>query len=211
MEIKKFKKLDSTHKYLIKNIKNSSLTPPIAIICDSQSAGIGSRGNVWKSLEGNLFLSFALNIKDLPKDLPQSAFSIYFSYILKLTLEELGSKVWVKWPNDFYIEKLKIGGTISFLQKNVVIGSIGLNLSSIPPTFGALDIEISRDELLENYLKKLAQKIPWKQIFSKFSVEFHFNRDFSFNCGGGQKSLDNATLLYDGSISIDGKKVYNLR
>ena len=75
------KEIDSTHKYLIENLKNNNISTPIAIVSDIQTNGFGSRGNSWDSLEGNLFLSFSLNIDDLPNDLPLQSTSIYFSYI----------------------------------------------------------------------------------------------------------------------------------
>ena len=211
MKIIKYKELESTHKYLIQSVKNGDCTLPLAIVSDNQNGGIGSRGDSWESLEGNLFLSYAFKIEELPKDLPLGAVSIYFSYILKMVLEELGSKVWVKWPNDFYIERKKIGGMITHIHKNIVVWSVGLNLHSSPLDFGVLDINVDRDELIEKFFKKLEIKILWKQIFSKFSVEFHSNRGFTFNSNGVRKSLSDAKLLYDGSISINGEKVYNLR
>lgn len=211
MIIKSFEELDSTHTYLIKNIKNGSLIPPIAIITNKQTSGQGSRGNSWQSLEGNLFLSIALNKSDLPKDLPFSSLSIYFTYILKMVLADLGSKVWVKWPNDLYIKNSKIGGAISLLHKDIVINSIGLNIFQTPQGFGVLDIKVSKEKLLSQFFKQLKLKTSWKQIFSNFSVEFRNSKDFSFNLEGNKISLQNAILLEDGSISINNKRVYNLR
>lgn len=56
---------------------------------------------------GNLFFSFVLKRNDLPSDLQIQSASIYFSYILKEVLALEGSKIWLKWPNDFYIDNKK--------------------------------------------------------------------------------------------------------
>ena len=211
MKLKSFEELNSTHKYLIENIKNSSLKPPIAIITNRQTNGEGSRGNSWESLDGNLFLSFALQKKDLPKDLPLTSLSIYFTYILKITLADFGSQVWVKWPNDLYIKNSKIGGAISLMHKEIIIYSIGLNTTQKPKNFGILDIKIEKEKLLNKFFKKIKQKPSWKQIFNYFNKEFHNSKNFTFNLKKDKISLQNAILLKDGSISINNKKIYNIR
>jgi BirA family biotin operon repressor/biotin-[acetyl-CoA-carboxylase] ligase len=78
LEIKWFKHLPSTHKYLIQSIKEKTLHPPLAVGADFQSDGVGSRGNFWEGEEGNLFFSFCVEVKHLPKDLKLESISIYF-------------------------------------------------------------------------------------------------------------------------------------
>jgi len=53
------------------------------VITDTQTQGVGSRGNRWESLDGNLFVSFCLSLDALPTDLKVESASIYFSYMLK--------------------------------------------------------------------------------------------------------------------------------
>ena len=107
MEIIYLDEIDSTQNFLIKKIKEKQVLPPVAVIANIQKNGIGSRGNSWIGEFGNLFLSFALTLDELPKDLPIQSSSIYFSYILKDVLFKKGSKIWLKWPNDFYIKSKK--------------------------------------------------------------------------------------------------------
>jgi len=58
--------------------------------------------------------SFALEIKDLPKDLLLSSSSIYFSIHNERDFKTAFSpNVWLKWPNDLYLNNNKIGGTIT--------------------------------------------------------------------------------------------------
>ena len=64
-----------------------------------------------------IFFSFAIKIDELPTDLKLESASIYFAYLLKETLYELGSCVWLKWPNDFYIDDL-----MRFLKREYYIG-----------------------------------------------------------------------------------------
>jgi BirA family biotin operon repressor/biotin-[acetyl-CoA-carboxylase] ligase len=211
LEILWFKQLPSTHLYLLEELKNGSLKAPIAVACDSQTNGVGSRGNEWQGYEGNLFLSFALQKDMIANDIPAQSLSIYFAYILKEVLSQFGSKVWVKWPNDFYLENKKCGGVISALKSDTIICSIGLNLIASPKKFSTLDIAINREDLLEIFFQRVEKKILWKHIFSKFEVEFQKSREFGANINDNQVLLKDALLLSDGSVMINNKRVYSLR
>ena len=214
MEIHYHKSLDSTHLFLEKSLRDKTLKPPVAIVSESQTAGVGSGENSWSSLDGNLFLSFCIPKSTLPVDLPISSASIYFSYLMKEVLLELGSKVWLKWPNDFYIKDKKIGGTITrLLSGETVLCSIGINLKFAPKNFDILDINVKKNKLLDLYFLKLKQDIFWKKIFSIYEIEFEKSKRFTYYDKHAQKrvSLKDAILNDDGSITIEDRKVYSLR
>ena len=211
MEIIYLDEIDSTQIYLIDKIKKKELLPPVAVVAKKQTKGIGSRNSRWIGADGNLFFSFAIKADDLPKDLKIQSLSIYFSYILKSILEEKGSKIWLKWPNDFYIENKKIGGVITNKIDDYLICGIGLNIASNPQNFGKLDIKIQNKEILELYFKELNKKISWKEIFSKFKLEFHRSKNFYVHNKNEKILLKNSELCYDGSIKINGKRIYSLR
>ena len=205
------KEIGSTQKYLKELIKTKEIKLPYAVVADAQTDGIGSRENSWNSLEGNLFLSFAIELKELPKDLKLESASIYFAYILKTTLSGLNSEVWLKWPNDFYIKDKKIGGMITNIIDNVLICGVGLNLVTQPEGFAKLDVEVSREDLLQKYFKNIEKKIPWKQVFSKYELEFDKNKNFSTHNNNLRIPLEDVTLQSDGSIISNGERIYSLR
>ncbi len=211
MKIIKLNEVDSTHTYLKEYIKTNLYTEPLCIMTDNQTNGIGSRGNNWTGLKGNLFFSFVLLKEDLPKDLPTQSFSIYFSFLLRDVLKEQGSKIWLKWPNDFYINEKKIGGTITTLSNNYVYCGIGLNLLEVNKDFGNLDIKINLQNILEKYFSKLDESKSWKQIFNSFKIEFENSRKFLSTIENQKVSLANAILNEDGSIEVNNKKVFSLR
>ncbi|MEA2019472.1 MAG: biotin--[acetyl-CoA-carboxylase] ligase, partial [Campylobacterota bacterium] len=138
MEIQYLNKVDSTHTYLKKIIKQNGYIKPISVATQHQTSGIGSRDNSWEGKDKNLFFSFVLDKILLPLDLPIQSYSIYFSYILKDMLKQQDSKVWLKWPNDFYINDKKIGGTITNISGDLVYCGIGLNLNFISDEYGYL-------------------------------------------------------------------------
>ncbi|MCT7633975.1 biotin--[acetyl-CoA-carboxylase] ligase [Aliarcobacter butzleri] len=211
MKIIRLDEVDSTHKYLKEYILKNEYTSPLCIVTDLQTQGIGSRGNSWIGKKGNLFFSFALDINSLPKDLPLQSTSIYFTYILKNILKNLGSQVWIKWPNDFYIENKKIGGTITSMSKNLIFCGIGLNLLDVEKEYEKLDIKIDVDEVLEKYFFEIEKNISWKQIFSDFKIEFEKSKKFRTTIDNQKISLENAILNDDGSIEINNEKVFSLR
>ena len=169
MQILYLKKIGSTQNYLKELVRTKEVKLPFAVVSDAQTEGIGSRENRWNSLEGNLFLSFAIELKELPKDLKLESASIYFAYMLKTILKELNSQVWIKWPNDFYIEDKKIGGLITNVVDNILICGLGLNLSTQPEGFEKLDIEVDREDLLKKYFAKIEKKVLWKQVLVNIS------------------------------------------
>jgi len=206
-----FDELESTQTYLKERLKSEEYASPVAVVAKRQTRGIGSRGNEWIGLDGNLFFSFAISRSELPDDLSLESSSIYFSYILKECLAEVNSKIWLKWPNDFYLENTKIGGTITFLRENDLLCGIGLNLVKSPEGFAHLDIKIDKKELLNKFFQKIEKRPSWKQIFSKFEIEFALSKMHHTHFRDNTISLENASLNEDGSLNVNGQRIYSLR
>jgi BirA family biotin operon repressor/biotin-[acetyl-CoA-carboxylase] ligase len=211
LEILLFDQLDSTQTYLVEKLREDLLSAPVAVMTKEQYAGVGSRENQWAGGEGNFFASVAIALNDLPEDLSLNSASIYFSFIMKQVLFELGENIWLKWPNDFYKNDEKVGGTITKKVNNSLVCGIGINLKNSQNGYSALQSDISPEFLLNKYIFAL-QKFPkWKQIFSQYEIEFELSRRFSVHIENYQKSLVDAVLQPDGSLIIDEKKVYSLR
>jgi len=203
--------VESTHTYLKDYIKTNEYTQPLAVVTQYQTKGIGSRNNNWQGKNGNLYFSFVIDKKLLPIDLPIQSASIYFSFILKTLLAQNGSKIWLKWPNDFYINDYKIGGTITNFSSNLFYCGIGLNLNSIDKSYGYLDIKIDINLLLKDYFNEVLLKKQWKHIFSNYTIEFENSKRYKTTINNEKVSLKDAILNEDGSISISNEKVFSLR
>jgi BirA family biotin operon repressor/biotin-[acetyl-CoA-carboxylase] ligase len=211
LEILSFDRLASTQTYLIEQLQSGNLDAPIAVICKEQYSGIGSRDNEWCGGEGNFFASIAIDIESLPDDLPLNSVSIYFSFIMKQILIELDNRIWLKWPNDFYLNNEKIGGTITKKVKDTLVCGIGINLKKNQNGYSAVQNDILPHFLLNKYLLALEEFPKWKQVFSEYEVEFELSRKFSVHIENYQESLKIATLCSDGSLIIGGRKVFSLR
>ncbi len=211
LEIRYFEKLPSTQLSLKKDLKNGLVTPPIAYFTQNQTQGIGSRGNRWIGKEGNFFLSFALTKEHLPDDIALPSLSIYFAYIFKMVLSAHGSKVWLKWPNDLYVGEKKCGGCMCEIVADTIVTGIGIDSVEVSPRFGALDIQMDPFAVMEEYFRMLEEKILWKEIFSKFEIEFHKSKHFFVHVKGEKVALRRARLLEDGSVMINNERVYSTR
>ncbi|MEA2019537.1 MAG: biotin--[acetyl-CoA-carboxylase] ligase, partial [Campylobacterota bacterium] len=77
--------------------------------------------------------------------------------------------------------------------------------------YGYLDIFVDYKKLLKKYFIELENKTAWKHIFSKYLIEFENSKQYKTTIDSKKVSLDNAILNYDGSISINNKKVFSLR
>jgi BirA family biotin operon repressor/biotin-[acetyl-CoA-carboxylase] ligase len=144
-----------------------------------------------------LFFSFAVE-KDLI-DAPIQSLSIYFGFLMKKALNNLGSKVVLKWPNDLYLEK-KVGGVITqIIGKNVVCG-IGINTKFSVDGFDSLDIYVKNDKILDSFFDLVG--LSWIEVFKEYKEEFVKTKS-RFNIDG--------KLLEDGSLEINKKRIYSRR
>ncbi|MCQ2935127.1 biotin--[acetyl-CoA-carboxylase] ligase [Helicobacter pylori] len=199
-----FESLPSTQIYLLEKLKSNELKAPVLVLAKNQSAGIGSRGNIWEGTKSALTFSLALNASDLPKDLPVQANALYLGFLFKEVLKELGSQTWLKWPNDLYLGGQKIGGVLVNAYKDMRVCGIGVN--RVSTKWACLDIGASDDWIIESFLKKIEENLFWGEVLSKYALEFHKNHSFSFHNDWGELvSLKDAELLEDGRICIKGK------
>ncbi|GAA7442036.1 biotin--[acetyl-CoA-carboxylase] ligase [Helicobacter pylori] len=199
-----FESLPSTQIYLLEKLKSNELKAPVLVLAKNQSAGIGSRGNIWEGVESTLTFSLALNASDLPKDLPMQANALYLGFLFKEVLKELGSQTWLKWPNDLYLGGQKIGGVLVNVYKDMRVCGIGVN--RVSTKWACLDIGVSDDWIVEGFLKKIEENLFWGEVLSKYALEFHRSNSFSFHNDCNEAvSLKDAELLEDGRVCIKGK------
>lgn len=132
----KLKEVDSTNNYLKKMASNSEPLPEgTVIMADHQFAGRGQQESVWQTEPGkNISTSIYLKPSFLPLEM-----QFYLNIAVSLAIADalsgfLPNPVEVKWPNDIYYNKKKLGG---ILIENTLTGStikssvigVGLNIN----------------------------------------------------------------------------------
>jgi BirA family biotin operon repressor/biotin-[acetyl-CoA-carboxylase] ligase len=80
-----------------------------------------------------------------------------------------------------------------------------------PLQFATLDIQIHPKKLVKLFIENLKKNTSWKQVFSKYEIEFKKSHGYTFHLAGKKVALGDAILLSDGSIEVENKKVYSLR
>jgi BirA family biotin operon repressor/biotin-[acetyl-CoA-carboxylase] ligase len=163
------KKVDSTNNFasnLIINKEESqkSLNGTV-VLAETQEKGKGRLERVWISPEGGLWFTIILKTTLEEKNLPEVTLITAYS-IASVLDTEYKIKTIIKWPNDIYYEKLKLGGILTEVEKidsdiYLIIG-IGINANldteDLAP-FGKKSVSIKtilgKDMERESFLSKI--------------------------------------------------------
>lgn len=165
--IKHFKKIDSTNKF-IKNLEKNHTDDGLIVVSDTQLSGRGREDRTWSSPEGGLWFSVLL----YPNIAPDKGMLITMASsvaVVKAIKDLTGLDSEIKWPNDVLIKNKKVCGILTEIEnkKNkqtyFVVG-IGINVNneieknlqksaiSLREVFNA---QISRTEFLRLIIKNL--------------------------------------------------------
>lgn len=165
-----YESLSSTQTYLIgKDL--SELPEWTVLIAKNQTNGRGQSKNVWESEDGEN-LTFSILLKPFFINI---ANQFLITQVLSLGIYDFLSKhiqdVFIKWPNDIYVKKNKIGG---ILVNNKLQGEdftfsicgIGLNVNqtsfSYSPNPTSMKIELGLNANLEVLLVELLNCIYYR-------------------------------------------------
>ena len=166
MQIVRFDSLESTNKYC-EALDLAEVGDFTCYWALEQTAGIGQRGNHWEAAPGmNLTFSLVLHPAFLPADR-----QFKLTQALSLALVDLLStfhfplSTLIKWPNDIYVDRKKICGTLvstrlAGTQITSAVCGIGLNVNQTEfpdwvPTPTSLALLTGREFDLEPLLRQL--------------------------------------------------------
>lgn len=131
-----YNKIPSTNNEAIKLIKKKNMKRGL-VFSKIQTNGRGTRGKKWISKSGNFFGSIFFQLK---KNTPKFyEFSVITPVLITKKIKEITDckNIYIKWPNDIYINNQKVCGILQEVihngnnQKYLIIG-IGINLVSHP-------------------------------------------------------------------------------
>jgi len=136
--------VDSTNNYIANLIEQGSCQDGSVIMADYQTQGRGQRGNSWQSVSSeNLMFSLAFKpVYTLEQHIRLSWFS---ALMWQQCLLRFGLKAHIKWPNDLYVGKQKIGGILieqqlKGAQLEWSILGCGINVNEAPELAQATSI-----------------------------------------------------------------------
>lgn len=129
--------VDSTNHWMQQYISVTNAAEGMVVLADHQKAGKGQQGAIWESEPGKNLL---LSVLYMPGFLHASQVFIFNKAIALAVYATVQSvlrvPVFVKWPNDIYVQQQKIAGILieSALQGSNIkycIAGIGLNVNQI--------------------------------------------------------------------------------
>jgi BirA family biotin operon repressor/biotin-[acetyl-CoA-carboxylase] ligase len=165
--------VDSTNNYANMLLINNEVDREIAITATYQTNGRGQQGNGWVSDDGkNIMISLVLFTNYLRVN-QQFYLSQAISLGITDYLDSLGIEAKVKWPNDIFVNNLKIAGILiehSIMGQNLMhsVVGIGLNLNQIFPLNELLKatsvkqimgVDVDRKQALNLLLYNIQQRI----------------------------------------------------
>jgi len=136
------KKVDSTNNFASRLIKSKkeeheSLDGTI-VLAETQEKGRGRLGRIWLSPSGGLWFTLILRTSLKEKELLEVTLIAAYS-VASVLDTEYGINAIIKWPNDIYFRKSKLGGILTEVEK--VDGSVFLIIGiGINTNLAAVDI-----------------------------------------------------------------------
>lgn len=214
MRVFKFEEIDSTNKYLKsrKELKNYD-----CVIAQTQTAGVGRRGNIWVSNMGMALFSFALQ-EDRSKEIEEYKrlpLIVGISVLSALKkIEDLDYKF--KWTNDIYLEDKKLSGVLVEKIDDFFIIGIGININNLDFGYAqesaiSLKKVTNRHYIIDDVIYciinefKLYLEKEWTEILEEIEhYDYLLNRQIEVINDGKSLGVGIATGIdRDGKLSVN--------
>ncbi len=200
-----FEELESTNDYLIQfaNPYKYSLC-----VAESQTKGRGRNLKKWQSPKyENIYMSLSFSTNHELKNF--SSFSLVSALAVHNVLMKQNIFTEIKWPNDIYLNKKKVGGilieTFARGRENLIVVGIGLNVfmennSKIERDWTSLKLEFENIKIDRNeIISKIANEVlSLKSNFEKKGFN-DFVKDFN-----NLNFLKDKKVFLSNSISKEG-------
>lgn len=126
--------MDAVRNQIQGNIK----ALPCVVLADKQTQGRGRRANMWASMQGNFFATFAVLLEEPIQKMAQLSF--LFPLVVREALLHFAPNLDLsyKWPNDLLLNGKKIAGVLLEIDHSGTFSylkiGVGVNLLNKPDT-----------------------------------------------------------------------------
>ena len=111
-----------------------SLTGPLWILAEEQSAGRGRRARAWASPRGNFHATLVMRVTEPPAEVALRSFAAALALRdAFVALTGLPQAFALKWPNDVLLNGGKVAGILLEASGDILAIGIGVNLIAAPP------------------------------------------------------------------------------
>jgi biotin-[acetyl-CoA-carboxylase] ligase BirA-like protein len=194
--IREFEEIDSTNLHAKRLLADGTANDGDVLHAWHQTAGRGrEQGREWTDNLGESLLLTVI-LRELPsvyQDQLQFLIALTGLDTLREAVPALGSRIRLKWPNDLFIDHLKVGGVLvesvweAQTWKGAVAG-IGINLNqerfpaqlpNATSIFMATGEKVAIRIIRNNFLQKLEQALETPQeIIGRTRAELAWMRDY---------------------------------
>lgn len=207
MKIYRFSQIDSTNDFIRKNINKIEI--PSIVIAKTQEKGRGRFGRLWASPVGGLYFSLVTEWKGppLPFIVPVAISDI---------LSGVGVNVSIRWPNDIFFKKKKLGGILIEAASGKMIIGIGINVNNrvenLPEVLREKSISLIEIKEQQYILEEMALKISNKILKLQYSKRENILSRYikKLEGIGGKCEIQQGTKLIKGTIEgvdINGRLI----
>lgn len=172
MNVIYLKEVGSTNDFLKNLQKGQSVLGTTAIVADTQLAGRGQMGTKWQDAPGE---SLLLSIGSVPYKLTigdQFILSMAVAIAAHRFLKTVGVAAKIKWPNDLWVGRQKIGGILienSLLHNQIsssVMGvGINLNQSTFSQNLHATSVYLQTAVTTNNHTAAAQFITQWQHVW----------------------------------------------
>lgn len=206
--------IDSTNSHLSALTHKQPESSGVVCLAEQQTAGRGRRGRQWVSPFGcNIYLSILWQFQEGPASLSGLSLAVGVAVVKALKIHNI-ENIGLKWPNDIYWQKKKLGGIlieVSGESNGPCSAVIGLGLNLYLPEQQASVIEqdwvdirqilghsnqVSRNQLLATLIEQLVEVTAHytAKSFAQYRDEWR-----QYDCMQGQQ-----VNLFMGNRKIEG-------
>ncbi|MFO7896392.1 MAG: biotin--[acetyl-CoA-carboxylase] ligase [Candidatus Cloacimonadales bacterium] len=213
-------KINSTVARSLKMIKQAEANGNFLVISDEQMAGHGRNKKSWFSPDGGIYMS--ANLYGLIVEPSLTLFvGICIHKALLDSFPYLKNDLHIKWPNDIYLDNLKLGGILTVHQPRQRYHSIGIGLNTNIDEFPAelqatatsllccLHFQIDNQKLIDKIFDHFMQDFP---DYIEHGLDQQYYNQYSF-LAGKEVVLDSGFDHYQGickGINKNGALVLQL-
>jgi len=223
--IYRFNELESTNEYIKQHM--DSLPDKAIVIANTQTKGRGRNQHIWVSANpDNLYFSFHLRLPN-PAIASLSTLTHFLALVsakvLDIYLKGTPWNVQIKWPNDLFLSKYKIGGILAeaIWINNRIAGialGIGINLFISPDEKERINQPVSdvksfslsnlnKETIFQEIVQAFLERVDQYLIDGFESIREEYEKKLIQQIGSKQYRLRD-----DGSVLIqeEGKEPYTL-
>ncbi|EKD41746.1 MAG: Transcriptional regulator and biotin acetyl-CoA-carboxylase synthetase, partial [uncultured bacterium] len=139
-------------------------------LADYQSGGYGRLKRTWESPRGkNILMTFIDEAPLDPSKIPQ--LTLVCGVAIAKAMREFNIPVTLKWPNDLFVQKRKLGGILCEADGGIVRIGVGLNINSTPADYS----ETLKPNVTSAF-RELGKELPLEEVIAKCLTQYELTR-----------------------------------